>query len=104
MYRWILAIVMMVCAGIAGAQSVRTYIPPQAFDHKATIAKELDQHFPQLHERNYVPALIEHSCISLKHSRCWKSHSQLRVLGSWVWVLDKSPKPITLTVRYVLTA
>lgn len=103
MYRWILAIVMMVCAGIAGAQSVRTYIPPQAFDHKATIAKELDQHFPQLHERNYVPALIEHeSCISLKHSRCWKSTSQLksaRELGVGLGQVTKAYNPDG-TVRF----
>lgn len=79
MYRWILAVVMMAWASVAGAQNVRTYIPPQAFTHKAAIAKELDTHFSQLHERNYVPSLIEHeSCITLKHSRCWSSTAQLK--------------------------
>lgn len=59
--------------------NVKTYIPPQAFTHKETIQTELDKHFPYIPEYNYVPALIEHeSCISLKHSRCWNSTSELR--------------------------
>lgn len=58
---------------------VKTYIPPQAFTHKETITKELDTHFSYIPEYNYVPALIEHeSCISLSHSRCWNSTSELR--------------------------
>lgn len=57
----------------------QNYIPPQAFTHKETIKKELDTYFPTIPTYNYVPALIEHeSCISLKHSRCWKSTSELR--------------------------
>lgn len=39
----------------------------------------MDEHFPYIPEYNYVPALIEHeSCISVKHSRCWNSTSELR--------------------------
>ena len=57
----------------------KTYIPPQAFTHKETIRTELDKHFNYIPTYNYVPALIEHeSCISLKHSRCWNSTSELR--------------------------
>lgn len=55
------------------------YIPPQAFTHKETIKKELDTFFSHIPTYNYVPSLIEHeSCISLKHSRCWNSTSQLK--------------------------
>jgi len=61
------------------AQSVKTYIPPQAFEYKETILSELSAFFPNIPDYNYVPALIEHeSCISLRHSRCWKSTSELR--------------------------
>ena len=57
----------------------KTYIPPQAFTHKETIKSELDRLFPDIPFYNYVPALIEHeSCLSLSHSRCWKSTSELK--------------------------
>lgn len=57
----------------------KTYIPPQAFTFKEIIKDELDKHFPTIPEYNYVPALFEHeSCISLRHSRCWNSTSELR--------------------------
>ena len=80
MFRWIMGIMMTVVVGVAGAQNVHTYIPPQAFGHKETIGRELEMHFPQLHEKNYVPALIEHeSCVTLSpKSKCWKSTSQLK--------------------------
>ena len=61
------------------AVNVKTYIPPQAFTHKETIRKELDRLWPDIPTYNYVPALIEHeSCLSLSHSRCWNSTSELR--------------------------
>lgn len=61
------------------AQNVKTYIPPQAFEYKEIIHTEISTFFPNIPEYNYVPALIEHeSCISLRHSRCWKSTSELR--------------------------
>lgn len=54
-------------------------IPVKAFNHKATIAAELDEIFPEFKDRSYVPALIEHeSCIRLTHKRCWSSTSQLK--------------------------
>lgn len=61
------------------SQSVSTYIPPQAFSFKDNIKMELDAHFPDIPNYNYLPALVEHeSCISLKHSRCWNSKSQFK--------------------------
>lgn len=61
------------------SQSVSTYVPPQAFSFKDNIKMELDAHFPDIPNYNYLPALVEHeSCISLKHSRCWNSKSQFK--------------------------
>ena len=55
------------------------YIPQQAFDYRDTIKSELDNYFSELYNYNYVPSLVEHeSCISLKHSRCWKPTSKLK--------------------------
>ena len=57
----------------------KTYIPPQAFTHKETIKSELDRLWPDIPTYNYIPALIEHeSCLSLSHSRCWNSTSELK--------------------------
>lgn len=58
---------------------VKTYIPPRAMEHRDTVRSELDRIFPDIPEYNYIPALIEHeSCISLTHSRCWNSTSELK--------------------------
>lgn len=77
MRSWILGFLMTCMMSVAWGQTLK--IPPRAFEQKATIAKELDTHFPELPERNYVPALIEHeSCITLTHSRCWSSTSRLK--------------------------
>ena len=76
---WILGFLWALGMGNAWGQNVKTYIPPQAFEYKATIGQELETYFTALPERNYVPALIEHeSCISLKHSKCWNSASRLK--------------------------
>lgn len=57
----------------------RNYIPERAYEHRETISNELELYFPSIPTRNYVPSLIEHeSCISLTHSRCWKSTSELK--------------------------
>lgn len=73
------AFFLFLITSVGYAQNVKTYIPPRAFEHRSTIAAELDRYFPTLYDYNYVPALIEHeSCITLTHSRCWKSTSQLK--------------------------
>jgi len=70
-------LILLLISGLALAGN--DFIPPQAFTHKDTIKNELDIYFPSIPNYNYVPALIEHeSCISLKHSRCWNSTSELR--------------------------
>lgn len=60
-------------------KDTKNYIPPQAFDHRETIKSELDRLWSSIPEYNYIPSLIEHeSCISLQHSRCWNSTSELK--------------------------
>ncbi len=57
----------------------KTYIPPQAYEYLPTIQEQVDNIFPEFKLVAYFPALIEHeSCISLKHSKCWNSKSELR--------------------------
>jgi len=80
MLKFLLVTLLLLQSVSANSQiNVKTYIPPHAFEHKETIERELDNFFPNIPDYNYVPALIEHeSCISLKHSRCWKSTSELK--------------------------
>lgn len=88
------------------AVDVKTYIPPRAFEYKDILETELDRLFPELIEYNFVAALIEHeSCISLTHSRCWSSTSQLKTqreqgLGFFqitrTWTADGKPRFDTL--------
>jgi len=55
------------------------FVPPKAFEFKETIRMELDRHFPNIPEYNFVPALIEHeSCITLRHRRCWTPQARLK--------------------------
>lgn len=65
--------------GMARAQDVRTFIPPQADVHRLTLKIEQVQHWRDHPKPETLPALIEHeSCISLKHSRCWNPRSKLK--------------------------
>lgn len=55
------------------------YIHPRSISLIPVIQREVNDHFPQTNLPHYFPALIEHeSCISLTHSRCWKSTSRLK--------------------------
>lgn len=63
------------------AQSVKTYIPPQAFQYFDTIKDEVSEHLSNFYPTriHYFPALIEHeSCTSLKSKRCWNPTSRLK--------------------------
>lgn len=68
---------LMLFAG--GVKAQTNYIPPQAYAFQSTIKKEIEDHWKDIPNYNYVPALIEHeSCITLKHKRCWNSTSRLK--------------------------
>lgn len=59
--------------------SVKTYVPKNAFEHLPTVKKEQERLLPDFKYPEYFGGLIEHeSCISLTHSRCWNSKSQLK--------------------------
>lgn len=65
--------------GMARAQDVRTYIPPQAEQYRAIFSAEQHANWPDHPKPAVLPALVEHeSCISLKHSRCWNPASRLK--------------------------
>jgi hypothetical protein len=61
------------------AQDVKTYIPPQAYNHFDDLNKEIKIYWPDHPMKHYFGSLIEHeSCISLTHSRCWNPKSRLK--------------------------
>lgn len=61
------------------APLTETYIPPQAYNYRCTIAVELNRYFNDIPDYAYVPSLIEHeSCITLKNKRCWQPSSRLK--------------------------
>lgn len=76
MYRLIAFIAVMFACSLALPQS---FIPPNAYVLRPVVIKEVDNIFPDIPNRHYVPALIEHeSCITLRHKRCWSPTSRLK--------------------------
>ncbi len=70
----IMAALLLVFSQTAGAQ-----VPDKARPHLPTIAALLDQHWPAIPMREYVPGLIHHeSCITDRHPRCWSPTAELR--------------------------
>ncbi len=82
------------------AQDPKTYIHPRAIPLLPVISSESKTYFPELKTVWYFPGLIEHeSCISLKHSKCWNSRSELKTyrerglgLGQLTAAWDKNGK------------
>lgn len=75
----VLLIISVFIAYESFAQSVKTYIPPQAYQYLPIVKSETERLMPSLETPHYFGALIEHeSCISLKHSRCWNPKSRLK--------------------------
>lgn len=76
MNRLIAFIAVMFGCSLALSQS---FIPPNAYVLRPVVIKEVDNIFPDIPNRHYVPALIEHeSCITLRHKRCWSPTSRLK--------------------------
>jgi len=74
MKRCLLFILTMVMSVMVYAQ-----IPIKAHAYVDTIKKEVSTHFPEIPYMEYVPALIEkESCVTLKHSWCFSSLSELK--------------------------
>lgn len=90
-------VIMTILSFTATAQNVKTFIPERAKELMPIILKEVDQYLPHHPERAYMPALFEHeSCISLRHSRCYRSDSELRSqreIGVGIGQLTKTFNP-----------
>lgn len=63
----------------AATLDVRTYIPKNAVPLLPVLSSTIDQIWPDMPMRSFLASQIEHeSCISLTHSRCWNSRSELK--------------------------
>lgn len=70
---------MLVFSSAARAQDVRSYIPQRCLDNLVVMKAERVSHWANHPAPQLLPALAEHeSCISLKHSRCCSTKSQLK--------------------------
>lgn len=79
LFKYNLLIFFVFLPSLVSSQDVKTYIPPQAFNHIDNLNKEIDVYWPDHPMKYYFGGLIEHeSCISLKHSRCWNPKSSLK--------------------------
>lgn len=75
----IIAATMMLFAGAARAQDVRTTIPASARTYLPTLAAERMRFWADHPTPHMLAALVEHeSCLSLTHSRCWNPASRLK--------------------------
>lgn len=74
---WLLA--MLLIGFQVHAQDVKTYIPANAYLYLPVVHTEVEAYMPDAPSYGYFGSLIEQeSCISLKHSRCWKPTSELK--------------------------
>lgn len=78
MMRPLLFMLAAVLAWPVAAQSLRTTVPERAHQYLPMVAATLDAQWPDLPERAWVPALIEHEsgCFALK-TKCWNPRSRL---------------------------
>lgn len=94
MKRLVLLMLAWALSGQVLAQNVKTYIPPAAYEWLPVIHTEAQRVFPCSPSLGYFGALGEQeSCISLKHSKCWNTHSTLktdRELGVGLFQLTKA--------------
>lgn len=91
--RKLLLILLLVFTSVH-AQDVKTYIPKNAYSLLPTLKHEVNNAFPDTTIPEYFGGLIEHeSCISLTHSKCWASTSELntsRELGIGLGQITKA--------------
>lgn len=94
MKRLVLVLTAFLLSGQVLAQNVKTYIPPAAFEWLPVIHTEVQRVFSCAPSLGYFGGLGEQeSCISLKHSKCWNTHSTLktdRELGVGLFQITKA--------------
>lgn len=75
----IFSLILLCLPMLVSAQNLKTYIHPRAVLYIPTLLEEVDKIKPDSANRAYYPSLIEHeTCITLKHSKCWSPHAELR--------------------------
>ena len=75
----VIAALFLGLAGYARAADVRTYVPENARPLLPQLRQVQLDYWPEHPYPSYFGALIEQeSCISLTHSKCWNSRSQLK--------------------------
>lgn len=76
---FLLGLFLLLSPGIAGAQDVRTFVPPGAQLYVPVLVLEQKAVWPRMPEPWTLAGLIEQeSCISLKHSKCWNPRAELK--------------------------
>lgn len=75
----LLAFAVALAATVAGAQSVRTYVPEGAKLYAPALVLEQKAMWPRMPEPWTLGGQVEQeSCISLKHSKCWNPRAELK--------------------------
>ena len=60
-------------------QSIKTYIPHNAYLYKSEVLEQQERYFPHIPTKAYTFSLIEQeSCIHLTHKKCWNPASRLK--------------------------
>ena len=71
--------VLYLVTPLSYGQEVETFIHPKAEALIPVLKLEVEKFAPEIITPWYFPGLIEHeSCVSLQHSRCWHSSSELK--------------------------
>lgn len=82
--RALLTILLMACAWPASGQDVRTYVPTAAHQLCPQLADLQLKIWPAAPMPSFLCSQAEQeSCISLKHSKCWNTRSQLKTSREW---------------------
>ena len=73
-----LSIILSALLSLFG-RAAHAAVPERAAQYLPILAAEIDRGWPDVPQRAYLPALVEHeSCITLTHPRCWQPTSRLK--------------------------